>query len=100
MIELIIRYLFPVTYRAIRGEGYQAAIKDILVFKDKIYTEQVTLSGDYQSIGNVTCLGSKTAMKFVSPSPRPLGKFERILRKKERKAARQLENATVLRSLV
>ena len=87
MLEFIIRYLFPSTHRAIRGEGYQAAIKDILVFKDKIYTETVTLFGDGQSISNLTCLGSKCAIKFVNPIPRPLGKFERILRKKERRLA-------------
>lgn len=42
----ILKMLFPATTREILGEGiitgwgegYQAAIKDILVFKDKIYT--------------------------------------------------------------
>jgi hypothetical protein len=57
MITLI-RRLFPSVAQALYGEGYQAAIKDILVFKDKIYTEPVTLVGDYQTIQNCTFLGS------------------------------------------
>ena len=68
MLEFIIRYLFPSTHRAIRGEGYQAAIKDILVFKDKIYTQPVTLVGDHKSIENCTFLGGEYGLKIVSPN--------------------------------
>ena len=68
MTEFIIRYLFPSTHRAIRGEGYQAAIKDILVFKDKIYADPVTLVGDNQTILNCTFLGSEFGVKIESPN--------------------------------
>ena len=66
MIEFIIRYLCPSTHRAIRGEGYEAAIRDILVFKDKIYTEPVTLVGDDQKIFNCTFLGVPYGVKIES----------------------------------
>ena len=70
MIEFIIFYLLPSTYRAIRGEGYQAAIKDILVFKDKIYTGPVTLIGNGQSLTNTTCLGGgKYGLTIIQSPP-------------------------------
>ena len=70
MTEFIIRYLCPTTYRAIRGEGYQAAIKDILVFKDRIYTGPVTLIGNGQSLINTTCLGGgKYGLTIIQSPP-------------------------------
>ena len=58
-------FLFPSTTRAIYGEGYQSAIKDILVFKDKIYTGPVTFPGEQKEIKNCTFLGSEFGLKIV-----------------------------------
>ena len=60
----VICFLFPSVVSALRGEGYQNAIKDILVFKDKIYTGPVTLTGDYANITNCTFLGNEYGLKI------------------------------------
>ena len=65
MIEFIIRYLCPSTHRAIRGEGYEAAIRDILVFKDKIYTQPLTIVGDNQHVENITCLSNEHGLIII-----------------------------------
>lgn len=76
----ILSFLFPATITAIKATGYQTgyqeAIKDILVFKDKIYTQPVTLEGDHQTISNhskrinmsTTCtfLGEPTSLTVTS----------------------------------
>lgn len=57
-----IKSFFPSVYNAIRAEGYEAAIKDILVFKDKIYTGSVTLETGTALIQNCTFLGSEKGL--------------------------------------
>ena len=64
MINLL-RKLFPTATAALRGEGYQAAIKDILVSKDKIYTGPVTLPGNKKTVKNCTFLGGTVGLKIV-----------------------------------
>jgi len=60
----VICFLFPSVVSALRGEGYQNAIKDILVFKDKIYTGPVTLLSDDANISNCTFLGNEYGLKI------------------------------------
>jgi len=47
----------------IESRGYQQAIKDIFIFKDKIYFEPLTLQGDNQTIVNCAFFG-KTGIKL------------------------------------
>ena len=68
MISYVVRHLFPSVARSFIGEGYEKAIKDILVFKDKIYTEPVTMYGNNQVLTNVTCLGNEYGIKIVGGS--------------------------------
>jgi hypothetical protein len=63
-MKKLICLLFPSVATALRGEGYEAAIKDILVFKDKIYTGQVTLVGDGQTIASCTFLGNPVGLEI------------------------------------
>jgi hypothetical protein len=51
-MKTLIRLLFPTAAAAIRDEGYRDAMNDILVMKDKLYTEPVTLIGDHQTLTN------------------------------------------------
>lgn len=70
-MKQFIEFVFPVTAGALRGDGYQAAIRDILVFKDKIYTGTVILPADAATITNCTFLGSDTAIKIQPANNTP-----------------------------
>ena len=65
-MKWFIKYFFPSVAEALYGEGYQKAIKDILVFKDKIYTGTVTLPGEQKTITNCTFLGNECGLIITS----------------------------------
>ena len=65
-MEKFLRFIFRTTTTAIERAGYERAIKDILVFKDKIYTNPVTLLGDQKTLSNCTFLGNEFGLKIES----------------------------------
>jgi hypothetical protein len=67
-MKWLIENLFPAVAVALRGEGYQQAIADILIFKDKIYSGNVTLHGDQKEVTNCTFLGNDIGLKIVMSS--------------------------------
>ena len=67
-MKKIIKILFKTTYEGIKDEGYKEAIKDILVFKDKIYTGNITLPGTEKVITNCTFLGNEYGLRITPES--------------------------------
>jgi len=70
MLKVIIEFLFPTVASSFRGDGYEKAIKHILVFKDKIYTGTVYLIGNEQTITNSTLLGNESGITIIT-MPKP-----------------------------
>lgn len=68
-MKKILCWLFPSITQALHGEGYQEAIRDILVFKDKIYTGTVLLPGDQKTVTNCTFLGNEVGLTIVNGPP-------------------------------
>ncbi len=60
-------WLFPTVAESLHREGYERAIKDILIFKDKIYTKPVTLRSKKTRIQNCTFLGNEVGLKIKMP---------------------------------
>ena len=76
-MKWLIEKIFPAVVSSFRGEGYQRAVENILVFKDKIYTGNITLPGDQKEITNCTFLGNKLGLKIVPQNSSQYRRWER-----------------------
>ncbi len=60
---------FPSLIRMYRAEGYENAVKDILILRDKVCFGEIVIDGDNSLVTNMTALGGKVGIKTTGDNP-------------------------------